>query len=251
MDIIKEIMLSPDSFSPRSILLKGWGTTKKYWSKAVMLILIDIALTIVSSAIMGLLANSPLLAALIMALVIVAQIAFGVVMIRFMLKAVDDEPVVIRDLLKFKWAVVPRYFVTMILVACMVIAGLIVFVLPGIYFAITYLFAQYLVVDKGLKPFEALKESKRITRKHIFDLFSYGVVACALVLLLIVPAYYIIAVGAALGGVLVITGGTPIVTGILALIGVTLIVLLIVGLIAAELTYAFGLVHIYRKLSAS
>ena len=46
----------------------------------------------------------------------------------------------------------------------MILGGLILFIVPGIIAALTFGLAPYIVIDKGLGPIAALKESARITK---------------------------------------------------------------------------------------
>ncbi|HRN78403.1 MAG TPA: hypothetical protein PLU71_04130 [Candidatus Dependentiae bacterium] len=59
------------------------------------------------------------------------------------------------------------YYITALLYGLIVLGGLILFVIPGIYFAIRYSFALWYVVDTGCSPFEALRKSADLTRGNI------------------------------------------------------------------------------------
>ncbi len=103
----------------------------------------------------------------------VAQLAlqtfFGMGIMAFILKAHDDvASVQLTDL----WYPEPfwKYFGTTILYGLAVFVGLILLVIPGIIAVIVYQFAPYLVIDRGLHPIEALRESARITRGSRWEL---------------------------------------------------------------------------------
>ncbi len=53
---------------------------------------------------------------------------------------------------------------TWILYMLLVLAGLILLIVPGIYWAVRYRFSMYAVVDEGLGPVEAMKRSGQLTR---------------------------------------------------------------------------------------
>ncbi len=76
-----------------------------------------------------------------------------------------------------------NYIGVTILYALIVLLGFVLLVVPGIIAAIIFMFAFYLVVDKGLGPIEALKESARITKGNRLRLLAL-VGALALVSLL-------------------------------------------------------------------
>jgi uncharacterized membrane protein len=57
-----------------------------------------------------------------------------------------------------------------LLYGLIITVGIILLIVPGLIFAIKYLFFSFLVVDKGLNPIEALKQSGRITKGHRWQL---------------------------------------------------------------------------------
>jgi hypothetical protein len=97
-----------------------------------------------------------------------------------------------------------------ILLILIVAGGLILFIIPGIIWAIKYQFALYLVVDRKMKPIEAIKMSGKITMGHKVNLFLFCWV----------------------------------------LLGVAILGLLCccVGIIPAGIIIFFSHIHIYRKL---
>lgn len=106
-------------------------------------------------------------------LVTVAAAALGMLiemmLINLALKAHDNvETVQFSD----AWGKLPfwNYIGVKILAAIIIIVGLILLVFPGIIAALMFLFSNYLVVDRGLGPIEALKESMRITKGHRWQL---------------------------------------------------------------------------------
>lgn len=84
-----------------------------------------------------------------------------------------------------------------ILYALIVIGGLILFIVPGIYWAVKYWFYRYFIVDKGMGPIDALKRSGQVTygAKWWVLLFALvviginilGALACGIGLFVTVP----------------------------------------------------------------
>lgn len=69
------------------------------------------------------------------------------------------------------------YFLgTSILVSLAVILGFILLIVPGIIVALMLMFATILVIDRGLPPFAALKESRRITTGYKWQLLGLTLV---------------------------------------------------------------------------
>lgn len=117
-------------------------------------------------------------------------------LIAFVLKAHDDvEKVQLADLWYPK--VFLPYVAVKIITTIAVLVGLILLIIPGIFVALTFLFATYVVVDMGKGPIESLKESANMTRGHKWELFMLmlalvginilGVLALGVGLLVSVP----------------------------------------------------------------
>jgi hypothetical protein len=100
----------------------------------------------------------------------------------FALRAHDDVAgVQIGDL----WNPQPfwRFLGTQLLVGLIILAGFLLFVVPGIIAAIGLGFAPYLVVDRGTGVIDALKQSWHITRGYKWRLLLFGLVLIGLNLL--------------------------------------------------------------------
>ena len=63
-----------------------------------------------------------------------------------------------------------------LLVSIVVVLGMILLIVPGIIFALMFMFATMIVIDRGLGPIESMKESKRITTGYKWKLFGLGLV---------------------------------------------------------------------------
>lgn len=73
-----------------------------------------------------------------------------------------------------------RYLGGTILYVVMVIFGLILLIIPGIYLALKYQFFVYLLVDKNMKVFEALQTSARMTAGEKWQLLGLSLALLAL-----------------------------------------------------------------------
>lgn len=90
-----------------------------------------------------------------------------------------------------------NYFGAVILYMLVVVLGLILFIIPGIYFGLKYQFYAYLIVDKNLGAVEALKKSAVMTDGVkwkllgfcfvLFGLNILGFIALAFGLLVTIP----------------------------------------------------------------
>lgn len=69
-----------------------------------------------------------------------------------------------------------KYLGAAILYGLMIVFGLILFIIPGIYFALKYQFYSYLIVDKNLSVMDALKKSAMMTDGVKWKLFGFYIV---------------------------------------------------------------------------
>jgi len=106
-----------------------------------------------------------------------------------------------------------KFVGTSLLAGIATIIGLILLIVPGIIVGIIVGFAVYIVIDRGLAPLDALRESARITKGNRWRLFLLG----------------------------------------LAVLGINIIgfCLLLVGLFVTMPITALAVMHAYRTLSAT
>lgn len=83
----------------------------------------------------------------------------------------------------------------------LIILGLLLFIVPGVYLAIRWMFAEFYVIDEGLRPLEALKASSELTAGCRFKLFLYSVVVS---LLLLVGLLFLVVGAFAIGAVVIL-----------------------------------------------
>lgn len=67
-----------------------------------------------------------------------------------------------------------RFAAASMLAGILTILGFILLILPGIIVGIIVGFTSYIVIDRGLSPLEALRESARITKGNRWNLFVLG-----------------------------------------------------------------------------
>jgi uncharacterized membrane protein len=159
----------------------GWETFKRRpW-----MLIGAFALTVLISAIPGILTPHPEIVqgqppppptpfALVMSLIsIVVSFLVGLGLTNFSLRAHDNiETVTIADL----WNPDPiwRFLGAELLAALIIFVGMLLVVIPGIIASLGLGFVPYLVVDRGMRPVESLKESWRITNGNKWRIFLLG-----------------------------------------------------------------------------
>lgn len=92
---------------------------------------------------------------------------------KILFKIYDGEEVDPRDIFGYYdrlW----NFIVLSFLYGMIVLAGFVLLIIPGIIFIIKYGYASYYVIDKNMKPVNALKESAKITQGHKWKLTYFG-----------------------------------------------------------------------------
>ena len=119
--------------------------------------------------------------------------------VAFLLRHANGETVVFDDLFEIvdkRWI----YFAFLgIIKSLLIFLGLLFFIVPGVYLAIRWMFAELLVIDKGLRPMEALKASSEMTEGVRGKLFLYALVS----LLLVIVGVFAFLIGAVVAGIVV------------------------------------------------
>ena len=64
-----------------------------------------------------------------------------------------------------------------------IVLGLVFFIIPGVYLAVRWTFAELYVIDKGMRPLEALKASSELTKGVRWKIFLFMGVSIALIVI--------------------------------------------------------------------
>lgn len=167
-----------NTFSIKTVLTFGWETFKKEPWKLIAAFVVAMIISIISSTVFEP-KNAGMLTPLFFVINAVIQMVVSLGMISFVLKAHDY----IHNLsLMDAWRPerLLNYIITTVLVSLVTLVGFILLIVPGIIAAITLMFTPYLVVDKGMKPIDAMKESYRLSKGHWLDLFLLMIVLIVL-----------------------------------------------------------------------
>lgn len=76
-----------------------------------------------------------------------------------------------------------------ILMGVLIVGGLLLLILPGIYLAIAYSFAPYLIIEKGLGVWESLETSRKAITQYWWRYFGLMLVSGLLVIAGIIPLF--------------------------------------------------------------
>lgn len=170
-------------FSAKSALQFGWETFKRrpwFFAGSALVILVAVAVAHAIISALGGSRETPSLIGMLADWGLGTLISMGLV--AFYLKANDDpERVALGDL----WHPVPfwKYLLAIFILGIVVALGMILLIVPGIIFALMFSFTPFIVVDRGLGPIDAMKESKRITYGHKWRLLGLALLSLLVMLL--------------------------------------------------------------------
>lgn len=152
-------------FTYKELLAFGWEKTKRYFWFLIGLTIAYFAIAILTSDI-------AIVSDIVSMCTMIALIAISLVI-------ADGHTPQYKDLLKpFRsYKTVLHYFLAMILYILIVLVGLVLLILPGIYLAVRLQFSPYLIVDdENMGPIESLKKSMKLTQGIFWKLFGFSVV---------------------------------------------------------------------------
>jgi len=164
------------TFSPGDAIRFGWETFKgRPWffiGAVAILLLASIAINIVSSAIDSATGGSleePSIAGSIVNYGLAVLLNMGA--IAFFLAAYDSP-----DRVQFSalWHPQPywKFLGTSLLASLAVAVGLFLLIVPGLIAMVLFMFSMFLVIDRGLGPIDALKQSMEMTKGNRWPLFG-------------------------------------------------------------------------------
>jgi hypothetical protein len=118
---------------------------------------------------------------------------------RYALKLARRQPAGIEDV--FRGGPILAFLGATILISLGVLGGMLLLIIPGIMFALGWMFTAQFIVDRGLPPWEAIGASWRLTSGHkwalaLFALLAFGVallgyLACCVGIFVAVPVLMI------------------------------------------------------------
>lgn len=97
-----------------------------------------------------------------------------------------DQPFKFNMVFQYFGFIVPLILVT-IVSYILIMIGLVLLVLPGIYLAIAYSFALMLVVEKKMGLWEAMETSRKAVTKRWFTLFLFWIVMGIILIISMIP----------------------------------------------------------------
>jgi uncharacterized membrane protein len=156
--------MSPRFFSKSEAVLFGWNTLKKNFGFFLGLLVVVAAINLLVGLVMSSFSEEAPKALVVTVSVIswILDLLISIGVIKITLKFCDNEPATYRDLFS-AYRLLLNFLVGSIVYGIIVAIGLVFLIIPGIYLAVKYQFYDYLIVDKGMGPLEAIKRSGVLT----------------------------------------------------------------------------------------
>ena len=156
--------MSPRFFSKSEAILFGWNTLKKNFRFFLgMLAIVLVVNVLVGLVISSFSEEAPKVLVMVVSVISwVLDLLISIGVIKITLKFCDQEPATYRDLFS-AYRLLLNYLVGSIVYGIIVAIGFVFLIIPGIYLAVKYQFYDYLIVDKGIGPIEAIKRSGVLT----------------------------------------------------------------------------------------
>lgn len=161
-------------FLKKEAVSYGWHTAKEHFGFFVVLLLIAGAVIFLPRIISQyFLRRMPLAAALFTLVSWALQMLFGLGLMRINLLFLAGEKPGLSELFS-QYPLFFKYLGASLLYGLVAVVGFVLLIVPGIIWMIKFQFFGYLMVDKGLGPIEALRQSAKITRGQKWNLFLFG-----------------------------------------------------------------------------
>jgi uncharacterized membrane protein len=92
-----------------------------------------------------------------------------------LIRIIREQPTELADMLKpLKY--LGQYAWATFLYSLLMIVGMLLFIIPGLYWGYKYMYVPYLIVDKGMRTSDAFKMSALMTKGVKLKLFVFGIV---------------------------------------------------------------------------
>jgi uncharacterized membrane protein len=171
----------------------GWNTFKEHAGFLVLMMLVSMIIIFVPYGLsLAVMERSTILGMLCLLVYYVVTFVISMGYLTIALKLVDGQKPEMNDLWKHTDGLL-RFVGGTLLYGLIVGVGFVLLIVPGVIWALKYYFVPYLLIDKKMKPMDALRMSGEMTNGIKLDLFGFliivGLVAMVGYLLLFVGLF--------------------------------------------------------------
>jgi uncharacterized membrane protein len=147
----------------------GWYMFKEN----IMFFIVALIIPIIAVIILFILAeNVKGLRPVFFLLIFILGVLFKMGFLNIFIKVTDEEKPDFKNLFSC-YPLFIKFLAGTILYFLIVLGGLVLLIVPGVIWAIKYSFFPYFIIEGGLGPVDALKESAKITNGVKWDLFGF------------------------------------------------------------------------------
>jgi uncharacterized membrane protein len=163
-----------EAFSKKEAIVFGWNTLQERFFFYIGVTAVTFAISmLLGSATQPFEETLPVMVGVIMILATLVEWWLTLGLLYIALKATDKMPATFADLFS-QQAVLLNYVGAVLLYVLIVAGGLVLLIVPGIVWAVKFSLFPYIIVDEGLSPVAALKQSARLTAGVKWDLFLFN-----------------------------------------------------------------------------
>lgn len=168
------------TFSKKEAIKFGWGVMKKHFWFFVGIFITAIIIQAIPEVFSSLKETNKeawvgILFIVVSLLFIVVKIVIDLGFIKIALQLHDNQPVSFTTLFSQRGSQAGNYFLASIVYNLAIFGGVILLIVPAFIFAIRFQYYSYLIVDKGLGPIEALRQSWRMTKGNTWNLLLLSI----------------------------------------------------------------------------
>ncbi len=198
LKIIKNInkIYMKHTFTIENAYRFAWEKIKKHWTDLLVIGVLSVLVSFIFGFIIGLVQSMSVhggemsafgmgMSALLNVMSQILSLWLGYNAFKILLKIVDGKTFKISEI--FHWedkspSKIWNYFFATLFYGLVVLVGLILLIVPGIYFSIKYMYVPYLVIDKELSITDAFKKSADMTSGEMWHLIGFGLVSFAVMM---------------------------------------------------------------------
>lgn len=169
-------------FTMQEVFGFGWNAMKSNFLIFLVLIISSFLVSVAHNKLSESVKYFPLTALVVFVAFFVLQTLVSMIFTKVTLQLSNKEAAISGDFFSFLNSFIDFVFASF-LYWLIVAGGLILLVIPGIFWAIKFGQFGYVIVDKGANPIEALKESSRITEGVKWDLLGFYLLSFVITLL--------------------------------------------------------------------
>lgn len=172
------------TFSPGQIIRKGWEFTRRNLIVMLGLLLLEIVIYVIFSLLGG---SNPYSARYILISIIgfVVLQYYSLAFYKITLDITDGGEAEFSTFSKVGRLFIP-YLFTSLLVGIIVFAGLVIFIIPGVYLGVRLAYAPMFVITNGANPLDAIQQSWALTSGYFWKILGLTLLLLLLNLLGIV-----------------------------------------------------------------